>query len=128
MRYLDELCELNLPSDQYAVFGSGVLAIRGLRENRDIDIVVKQELWKKLINKYPVNDVGAIEIGNVEIWDSYGLEPKCDVESFIDSSENIDGIFYVRLEHVIEWKKLKGREKDLVDVGLMEDYLKQNNN
>ncbi|GAF93599.1 unnamed protein product, partial [marine sediment metagenome] len=61
MKYLDELKRLDLPKDKYAIFGSGPLAIRGLRENRDLDIIVKPELWEKLVNEYPIE---AMEIEN----------------------------------------------------------------
>jgi len=44
MKYLDELKSLNLPKDKFAIFGSGPLAIRNMRENKDIDIIVNREL------------------------------------------------------------------------------------
>ena len=43
MRYLDEVKRLNLPKDKFAIFGSGPIAIRGLREARDIDLIVKKD-------------------------------------------------------------------------------------
>ncbi|MEK6816274.1 MAG: hypothetical protein AABY09_01560 [Nanoarchaeota archaeon] len=54
MNHLKELKNLKLPKDKFAVFGSGSMAIRGLRENKDIDIIVKEGLWKKLSVKYEV--------------------------------------------------------------------------
>ena len=56
MKYLDELLELELPSAEYAIFGSGPMAIRNLRENNDLDILVKEELWLKLCQKPPIID------------------------------------------------------------------------
>ncbi len=44
MKYLDELKRLDLPLDKYAIFGSRVLAVKGIRENRDLDILVKTGL------------------------------------------------------------------------------------
>ena len=43
-KQLAELKKLNLPNDKYAVFGSGPLAIYGIRDSEDIDIIVKSEL------------------------------------------------------------------------------------
>ena len=48
MKYLDELAKLGLPKYQFAIFGSGPMGIRGLRECDDLDIIVKPDLWNKL--------------------------------------------------------------------------------
>lgn len=40
---LKELKKLNLPEDQYIIWGSGVLAIRGIRDASDIDIIVSKD-------------------------------------------------------------------------------------
>jgi len=39
LKELEELKKLNIPADSYAVFGSGPLAIRGIREARDIELI-----------------------------------------------------------------------------------------
>ncbi len=54
MKCLDEVKKLNLPRKKFALFGSAPLAIRGIRENKDIDLIVKKEVWNTLIKKYPV--------------------------------------------------------------------------
>ena len=46
---LKKVKELNLPQNQYAIFGSGPLAIRGIRDSNDIDLIVKKKLWNKLM-------------------------------------------------------------------------------
>jgi len=43
-------------------------------------------------------------------------------------AEVIDGLSFVLLEEVLKWKKLNGREKDLRDVELIMEYLKNNGN
>lgn len=52
-KQLAELKKLNLPKDKYAIFGSGPLAINGIRDSDDIDIIVKSEVWDELAKKYP---------------------------------------------------------------------------
>ena len=128
MKYLKELRKLNLIIGKYAVFGSGTLAIKGLRDNRDLDLIVKDDLWDELIKKYQVNSVGAIKIGNIEIWKEVGVGPQCDLTGFIFRAEMIEGLPYVNLTDLMGWKKLKGREKDIQDVKLIEDFLNQHNN
>lgn len=67
----DELKKLNISMGEYAVFGSGPLWIRGIRESNDEDIP------------------------------------------------------FVSLEAVIQWKKRMGREKDMRDLALIDEYLKK---
>jgi len=124
MQFLDELRDLNLPSDQYAVFGSGPLAIRGLRESSDCDIIVKSDVWKELCNKYPFKEgtKDRIEIGNVEIFNTW-RPPVADLNTMIDTAEVIDGIRFVRLEYVLAWKKARAKPKDVRDVQLIQHYL-----
>jgi len=125
--YLDELKQLNLPSKQYAIFGSGPLAIRGIREARDLDILVKKDLWDSLAKIYPPNEKGnGLMIGHVELFSKW--EPfDVNVNELIDSAEMIEGLPFVRLEYVVEWKKHVGRDKDKKDLELIEEYFKAKN-
>ncbi|MHB8831313.1 MAG: hypothetical protein ACYC44_04335 [Patescibacteria group bacterium] len=122
--YLDELKQLNLPSKQYAIFGSGPLAIRGIREARDVDVLVKKDLWDSLAKIYPPNEKGnGLMIGHVELfskWEPFDL----NVDELIDTAETIENLPFVRMEYVIEWKKHVSRDKDKKDLGLIEEYFK----
>ena len=123
---LSQLKRLNLPNEQYAVFGSGPLAIRGLRESNDIDIIVKPRLWKELIKKYPVynKEKLSIKVGDIEIFNNW-LPWIKDSETLIDDADIFNGIRFVKLKYVLIWKKAFGREKDKEDIRLIEDYLKE---
>jgi len=127
MKYLEELKKLKLNIKDYAIFGSGPLAIRGLRENDDIDIIVKENLWTELIKKYKsekkkgVREYFVIKIGNIEIYQDW-LPWFEDVNKLIDSSEIIKGFPFVSLKYFLEWKKEFGREKDLEDIKIIEKY------
>lgn len=70
MKFEEELKKLNLPLGKYAIFGSGPLAIRGLRENNDIDIIVTDELWQNLTKKYKkfIVESNHIRIGHISIF------------------------------------------------------------
>jgi len=46
---------MELPSDKYAVCSSAVLALRGIRECRDLDIVVGADFFKELLKKFDKN-------------------------------------------------------------------------
>jgi len=133
MKYLDELKKLNLPKGKYAVFGSGPLAIRALRENKDIDIIVKSDLWQQLKKKHPDkikktedDKAESIYLGNIQIlevnyqdWSAFVDDP----DKLIDEAEIIQGFSFVKLEHLLECKKIMNRKKDWQDIKLINDYL-----
>lgn len=126
--YSQELKKLNLPQGQYAIFGSGPLAIRNIRDSHDIDIIVIKELREVLIEKYKnrvQEDPYSIKIGNIEIfYDWMSLTDK--VPEMINTAEIIDELPFVQLKFVIEWKKLMGRDKDKKDIELIKKYLSKN--
>jgi len=63
-----------------------------------------------------------IQIGNVAIYNSW-LHLTDKMNEMIDGAEIIEGLPFVRLEYVIEWKESMGREKDCNDIELIIDYL-----
>jgi tRNA A-37 threonylcarbamoyl transferase component Bud32 len=126
-KQLSELKKLNLPVAEYAIFGSGPLTIHGIRDSRDMDIIVKEGLWNKLIKKYPVTETYKkfIRIGEIEIYKDW--EPWFnDVDKLINDADIFDEIRFVKLKDVMKWKKAFGREKDKEDIQLIEKYLKRN--
>lgn len=131
MKYLDELGSLHLPLGQFAIFGSGPLAIREIRESQDIDLIVKKDLWKKLIKTYPPSTQtkpACLKIGkNIEIYQER-LFVSESIDELIDSAELISGFPFVQLRYVLEWKKKCGREKDKKDVELIEAYRSEQTN
>jgi len=124
MKFLDELKALNLPVDKFAIFGSGPMAVRGIRETNDLDIIVKPDLWEELKGRYPLNPekFSSIQIGNIEVYNHWGVWFK-DIIKLIDEADIIDGFRYVKLQRVLEWKKAYNREKDQKDVELINNYL-----
>ena len=122
-KFLEELKELNLPDKEYAIFGSGPLAIRGMREPEDLDIIVTKELYEKLKERYPEKDRG-IFINNIEI-----ISPDASIvenpEEIIKRAELIKGFRFTLLKDIIAWKKNMKRPKDINDIKLIENYFKK---
>ncbi len=121
---LDQLKQLNLPEGSFAIFGSGPMAVRGLKKPGDLDILVKKEVWDQLAKKYGITDEekGQIVVGDVDIF--WNWQPWLENEAeLISTAETIDGWPYVRLEHVLEWKRRFGREKDKQDIELIKEHL-----
>lgn len=104
--------------------------VHGLRGTiSDIDIIVTQELWNALnhSNKWQKsispNGSECLTKDNFELWQDW--QPgEWDIDKLITEAEIINGLPFVKLEAVLEWKKLYGREKDLQDVEKIENYLK----
>lgn len=128
------LREFNLPGSQYAITGSGALGIRNLREIGDIDIIVTPELWDILEHKFGVTEEGCIKkiVFPGGVIEAFGIhsyankEEKDNCPSFlkrISTAEIIDGLPFERLEYVRYYKSQMGREKDLVDISLIDHYL-----
>jgi len=131
--FLEELKILYLPYEEYAVFGSGPLAIKGIRECKGLDIIVTPELWTDLSGRFKVSQNSSgmwlIKRKNIEIYKEWSapFDKKEDVTSLIDIAEMIEnagGVRFVRLEDVIAWKKTKGRKKDIKDLRMIEEYKK----
>lgn len=128
----DLLRSLELPGGDYAVFGSGPLIIRGvIPPTNDLDILCRGSAWQRAcalgqmthLEEHGVDVVtcfdGAIQLGTRwAIGDS-------DVDELIDTAEIIHGIPFVRLEHVIAYKRLAGRAKDLQHLEQLERFRRE---
>ena len=121
---------LALPVGQYAIFGSGPMGIRDLKECSDIDIIVSESLWGIFKNSpgwnLKVSSSGGeyLSKDDIEIWKDWKPWYR-DVMPLIKEAEMINGLAFVRLERVIEWKRIFGREKDLKDVQAINKYLER---
>lgn len=125
-RLVQELNDLNLPNKEFAVFGSGPMAIRGLKEPGDLDVIVTSGLWDYLSAKYGVSKVESypvIHISGIDFFMDWEI-PEYDINKLIDEADIINGVRYVKLT-VLAWKKQRNKEKDKKDIMLIENYLKQ---
>lgn len=128
---LEKLRHLDLPANDYAIFGSGPMVVHGLKEfDHDIDVIARGEAWKKAMTLGKVEQAEmrdhrvVLFDGKIEIFD--GWKPgKWDIDALIDTAETYDGLPYVKLEHVLEQKKRLGRVKDIKHLKLIESYLKK---
>ena len=127
--FLGKLKALGLPTEDYAVFGSGPLAVRGLIvEARDLDVVVRGAAWERMTRLGSVQlapggyPVVRLESGAIEI---FGGWLGWDIQAIIDRAEVIDGLPFARLEDVWAFKRSYGRPKDIAHVHLIEAYLRQ---
>ncbi len=131
MDLINKIKQLNLPFGKYIVFGSGPLQAHGIRKTRDIDLLVLPELYNQLQQEGWEERSWETQLqgrylykDNMEVVDNwtYG-EYNPDPKWLIENAEIIDGIPFAPLEEVIKWKSAYGRDKDIVDIKLIEEYL-----
>jgi hypothetical protein len=134
---LELVDDLRLSLGQYAIFGGGSLAIRGIRDAKDLDIFVTEKLfiellssgWQRLSypggNSYLLHHHKGIAIQAFHRWVDHGWAPKID--EYINNPEIIDGLPFMSISELHEWKSVVDRPKDRKDVILIERYWETNN-
>ena len=116
---IDLLRSVDLPLGDFAVFGSGPLLVRGIiEEAHDVDVIARDAAWQQALEQGELEylqdeDVsvvlffgGALSVGTS--W-AYG---EVDVDELIDTADTFDGFPFVRIEHVVAYKRIAGRAKD----------------
>lgn len=119
MSYLKELREMNLSTDEYVIFGSGPMAVRGIRPNNDIDVVVSGRVWESF---GVCSNPRKIKKGHIEICRDW-LPYFRDISVLLDNSETIGDFRYVKLPYVLQWKEKSKKPKDKKDAVLIREYL-----
>ena len=121
--FFDEYKKLDLPKGQHALFGSALMLIHHLRPIKDLDIIVKEDLWNELQDRYKDHihqDPLRIKIGNIKIFQDWS-NMTGKIDEMIDNAEMIQGMPFVRFEYVIEWKRFMKRNKDMKDIAMIMD-------
>jgi len=130
--FADKVKALNLPLDQIIVIGSGILDQLGIRPASDIDLAASSDLMKKLseessdwIKKFDDNQrfYFVKDDGSAEVWD--GWEFNGQVVSYgelLSQLVEYDDVRFVDLKFLRKWKSWRGREKDVRDVELIDEW------
>jgi len=124
-----ELFALALPADEYVVVGGGVLAMHGIRETQDIDLVVTERLFVALRGqgwraKTRPNGKPGLKQGIVEAY----LDVNCSsfersTSWLLKNVHVINGIPTIDLETLAGFKAGYGRPKDLADLALLREQM-----
>ena len=130
-----KLESLNLPKGEYVVVG-GSMAAHGIREAHDLDILVTPNLYNTLLKSGDYKQCNCNQCmqtsrlmlkkkgGGVDILPNLMLKNYlCDTKSLIENADIIKEYPFIKLEEFIKFKKEIGREKDIEDILLMEEYL-----
>lgn len=133
---LSQVKQLNLPKGEYAIFGSGPMGVRNLRDCQDIDMIVTNKLFENSSKKLGWKNgdferngeyIQMIKKGEIELYKEWG-PGKWNNNELIKDAEIIDGLPFVKLKYVLKWKKISGREKDKKDIKLINEYLENARN
>lgn len=129
-----KLGELNFPLGEYVVVGGAVTA-HGIRESEDLDILVTPKLYQQLKKQgfkactcqecidtsrvlLSIKDVDILP--NLILGDYLG-----DTKKLIEEADIINGFPFIKLEELVKFKRVLGREKDFKDIKLIEQYFKK---
>jgi predicted nucleotidyltransferase len=136
-RIIDTLKNLDLPIVKFAVFGSAIMDVYGLKQSNDIDLILSDGLfdelqkssdWKTIIKNPDINWQGLVykKDSPIEI-EAFKYFPnpnyKGDFSEMISGATIIDGLPFVSIENVLKWKKSLAREKDLKDIELINGFM-----
>lgn len=128
---IEKLKSVDLPTNDFAIFGSGPMYPIGIKElGHDIDLIARGEAWRKAITlNEPVKTktwgclVVSLFDDQIEIFNGWG-PGNWNIDELIDAADIFGGIRYVNLDNLIKWKKEMGRPKDFEHLKLIEEYLK----
>lgn len=111
------LRSLDLSPQDFAVFGSGPLLVRGVIDRAgDLDVICRGAAWETVQGLGPTIEQNGVPV--VSLFDglvTFGTRwaiGDFDVDRLIDTAEMIGGLPFVRLEHVAAYKRLADRPKD----------------
>lgn len=129
---IEKIKALGFDLEKLIVVGSGPMEIRGLRQANDIDLAATADILEQLevaaawhksmhVDGSPIYTKGHFQIG--ANW--FGTGTKSDFVSLLNRPDtfNQDGVNFVGLPTVLEWKKHMNRPKDQADIKLIENYL-----
>lgn len=129
--FAERVKELGLPLDQMIIIGSGILDQLGIRQSADIDVATNREALEKIARssgwaeKLDKNQRQYLvkHDGSVEIWDGWEIDGRVvEYDELLDYTVEHDGVKFVSLDFLRRWKNWRGREKDIQDVRLIDEW------
>ena len=126
---IDAVKSLNMPLGSFVVFGSGPLAVAGIREAGDVDMLVTPDLLQRFKNEGWTKVVKSsgdepYTNGHFEAHDNWDFSPYSPtLEHLLKTADIYDGIPFASLPEVRKWKQSSVGEKNLKDVILIDKHL-----
>jgi hypothetical protein len=112
--------DLNLPLNEYWITSGSALVMHGVKKiATDIDLGCTNNLWEDFLQKGYTYRVEKDNSKIMEINDSVEIIK----EYFVDEIELIEGLPTGSLESIKKQKAKLGREKDIRDIKLIDEYI-----
>lgn len=133
MNIFERVKKFNLLVGEYAVFGSALLDVWGIRKAQDLDIIATPELYSKLkesgweekqahgFTMLIKDDANVTTVQNKPTDGDYFP----DRSKLIKEAVIINGVPFVRIEEVIACKKSYNRPKDIKDIEEIIRYIEE---
>ena len=128
--FIERVKAIGLSLDKVIVIGSGVLAAHGIREARDVDLVVTRAVFAALEDNisWKRGRQGsasyALVKGDIEVWTDWSTDgtghPTYD--DLLSDTEIIDGVRFVTLEYLRTRKMERSSDKDIDDIRKIDEY------
>lgn len=129
-KFIERVKATGLPLDRVIVIGGGVLAVREIREARDIDLVVAHSVftaleedpsWKRGLQG---SSSYALEKDDIEVWTDWSTDGTGHptYEDLLPDTEYIDGVRFVTLDYLQRRKLERGSDKDFDDIRKIDEY------
>ena len=126
---LDFVRSLDLAPGDYAIFGSGPLMIRGIiAESDDLDVLCRGAAWKRVRAEGRLRHLAEYDVTIAEFLDgrvTFGTRwaiGDFSVDELIDTAEVLDGLPFVKLCFVIDYKRIANRAKDRAHLRAWREY------
>lgn len=128
--------KLKLPSGDFVLFGGTILAALDIRDAKDIDIFVTDQLFGQLEERgwekksqadrppYLVSSIEGVPVQAFRVWEGGQWEPK--ITSYLKEPQMVNGLPFMPLIELYAWKAATRRPKDLEDMVLIDRYWDKN--
>ncbi len=124
--------ELRLPENHYLIVGSAIMEIHKLRKANDLDILVSDPVWGFLNQQFPVKFKNpSLSSKPIEYLqpnsktEIYRTIPNINFNKSLENAEIHENLYFLSLQDLLQWKKMKNRSKDKADIVLIEKYLRK---
>jgi hypothetical protein len=135
MDIFKRLKDLDLPKGEYVVVG-GAMAAHGIRDAHDLDILVTPNLYGKLLVSRGYTQCTCEQCMNTSRLmlkgDNVDILPNLifgnyigDTKKLIRTADVIRGFPFIKLREFSKFKRELGRQKDLNDIKLINNYLRR---
>jgi len=123
---------LDLPKNSYVVFGSGLMAVLGIREAKDIDLFVSQKIYKNLENKgwkkiYKGPNDSPLFYDVFEVHDNWNFSSyNPSLEDLLTRAVVVEDVLFASIHDVRQWKNASYLPKHMNDIKLIDRYMNKN--